>query len=34
MNLLIDLSDGLNLMSNLEYFFKSFSLYQMISNGH
>ena len=42
MNLLIDPSDGLILMSNLDsffesfsfYLFKSFSFYQMISNRH
>jgi hypothetical protein len=42
MNLLIDPSDGLNFMSNLEsffkffsfYLFKLFSSYQMISNSH
>jgi hypothetical protein len=42
MNLLIDPSNGLNLMSNLEsfikffsfYLFKSFSFYQIISNSH
>jgi hypothetical protein len=31
---LIDPSDGLNLMSNFNSFFKSFSFYQMISNCH
>ena len=31
---LIDPSDGLNLMSNLDSFFKSFSFYQMIFNSH
>ena len=34
MTWLIDLSDELNLMSNFDSFFKSFSSYQIISNSH
>jgi hypothetical protein len=31
---LIDPNDGLNLMSNLEFFFKSFSFYRKISKHY